>query len=288
MKNQHLPQCTTTILLPKNHNMEIFSYDFMIRAFVIGGLSSILTAMLGNFLVASRQSMISDMLSHSSLAGVGMGIFFHVSPHAVAMVVAILGSNLLFFLTRGKKHPPEAVSMMLLTGGVALALLFAHGAKDNPLSLETFLFGSILTTTTQEIYIFSGIFLIGIIFLILFWKRLLGLCFDIHFISSQFRYAWSIEWIMFILLGVVVAFSLKTIGALLIGALLVIPVLTAQLFSGSFRSSVVWSVIINVLGVFTGIIASFYWDIPSSSAVVLSLIGVFGIGSVGKKMLEKW
>lgn len=264
--------------------IEIFQYDFMIRAFVIGGLSTILTSLLGNFLVASRQSMISDMLAHSSLAGVGMGIFFHVSPYWMAILIAIFGSSLLFFLTRGRKHPPEAVSMMILTGGVALAIVFAHLSKDNSIALETFLFGSILTTTPEEIFFFSGIFVVGILFILLFWKRLLGICFDAHFVQSQFKKSWIIEWFFFLLLGIVVAFSLKTIGALLIGALLVIPVLTAQLFTKSFFGSVLWSMVMNTCGVFLGIILSFSFDIPTSGSVTLTLIIFFLCVFLGKSI----
>ncbi len=266
--------------------MEIFTYDFMIRAFIIGGLSAILTSFLGNFLVASRQSMISDMLAHSSLAGVGMGIFFQISPYYTAMSISILSSSILFFLTRRKKTPPEAISMMLLTGGVALALLFSHLAKDNPLSLETFLFGSILTTTTEEIYIFTGICIAGISFLLFFWKRLIGIFFNKEYTRSQSQNAWIIEWIFFILLGLVVAISLKTIGALLIGALLVIPVLTAQIFAKQFLSSVFLSIFLNTSGVCTGIMISFYADIPSSSAIVLTLIGFFIIGNILKTLFN--
>jgi len=255
--------------------LEIFTYDFMIRAFLIGGMSAILTSLLGNFLVASRQSMISDMLAHSSLAGVGMGIFCVISPYGMAMIVAVLGSSILFFLTRKRKYPPEAISMMILTGGVAVAILFSHLAKDNPIALETFLFGSILTITAQEIYNFSEIFVIGIIFHFVSWKPLLSISFDKEFIQVNNKYSWIIEWAFFVLLGVVVAFSLKTIGALLVGALLVIPTLTAQIFTQSFKSSVMWSIFINITGVFIGITASFYADIPTSSAVVLSLISLF-------------
>ena len=267
--------------------MEIFTYDFMVRAFIIGGLSAILTSFLGNFLVASRQSMISDMLAHSSLAGVGMGLFFHISPYFTAMIISIITSSLLFFLTRGKKNPPEAISMMLLAGGVALAILFSHLAKDNPVSLETFLFGSILTTTLQEIYIFSEIFIAGIVFILFFWKRLIGIFFNKDFTKTQYKNSWLIEWIFFVLLGIVVAFSLKTIGALLIGALLVIPVLTAQIFAKRFLSSVFLSMLLNVLGVCGGIMVSFYADIPSSSAVVLTLILLFLIGNGVRFTMKK-
>lgn len=267
--------------------MEIFAYDFMIRAFGIGIMSAVLTSFLGNFLVASRQAMIPAMLSHISLGGVGMGVFFHIAPYAMAIVVSLVGSSILFFLTRHKKHPPEAISMMLLSGGVAIAILFSHLAKDSSVSLETFLFGSILTTTPEEIYIFSAIFIAGMLFLFLFWNRLVGICFDKDFINSQKDSSWIIEWFFFMLLGVVVAFSLKTIGALLIGALLIVPVLAAQMLSSRFRESIWWSVLINSVGVLGGIVISFYIDVPSSSAIVLTLITLFLLVSLLKWGVKK-
>lgn len=172
--------------------------------------------------------------------------------------------------------------MMLLTGGIAIALLFSHLAKDNPIALKTFLFGSILTTTWEEIFLFAGIFVVGMFFLFFFWNRIVGICFDSNFVRSQFQKSWLIEWFFFMLLAIVVALSLKTIGALLVGALLVIPTLTAQLFSKNFLVSVIMSIILNSIGVFSGILLSFYFDVPTSSTVVLTLIGIFLLGNLGK------
>lgn len=267
--------------------MEIFEYDFMIKAFIIGLFSAIITSLFGNFLVASRQSMISDMIAHSSLAGVGIGIFFHISPYSIATITSIISSSILFYFNNKKKTPPEAISMMILTGGVAIAILFSHLSKNNPLSLDSFLFGSILTTTTNEIYILFIILILSILFILFFWKRLIGIFFDKEFTKTKFKNSWAVEWIFFVLLGLIISFSLKTIGALLIGALLIIPVLTAQNFANRFIASIIYSLIINIFGVFIGIITSFYFDIPTSSAIVLTLITIFLISNFFKYSIKK-
>ena len=75
---------------------ELFSYDFIIRAFLVGYACAITAAILGNFLVAGRQAVTSDMLAHTSLAGVGLGVLFHITPSITAALVAVLASLLLF------------------------------------------------------------------------------------------------------------------------------------------------------------------------------------------------
>lgn len=274
---------TITIPGKRDKMLEVFAYNFMINAITAGVLSALIASVLGNFLVASRQAMTSDMLAHSSLGGVGLGIFLNLSPHLFAFLFALASGSLLFLFSRKDKSFPEAFSMMMLTGGVAFAVLFSHMAKNAVISLEVFLFGSVLTTTTLELVILGTVAAgIGAV-IFLFWKRYIGLSFDKAFTKTQFKHALLLEYLFFVMIAVVVSCCIKVIGALLIGALLVIPTLTAQLFARSFCTSVLISAGISVLGSAAGIISSFYFDIPSSSAIVLGLIGLFMIAYVVKK-----
>ena len=134
---------------------ELLTYDFVVRAMIAGIVTAITAAIMGNFIVAARQAVISDMLAHAALAGVGIGIFIHASPSLFAGIIAIIASVLVWLMTQKQRRAPEAVAMLLLTGSLAVALLLAHAAKDNPVSFEPFLFGSILTITTAEVVLFS-------------------------------------------------------------------------------------------------------------------------------------
>ena len=254
---------------------ELFTHDFIVRALIVGVFTAISTAMLGNFIVASRQSVISDMLAHTALAGVGIGIFWHASPTLFAFVVTIFTSFLLWYFSRSQKSAPEAISMLLLSGGLAIAILFAHIAKDNPVSLETYLFGSILTITQQELYFFLGINIFVVLFLIIFWRSLLTFVFDKEFFQIKTRFSSALEISFMFLIAAIVGIGMKIIGGLLIGAMLIIPVLTAQTFSRNFFQNVSGSVVVNMFGVILGILSSFYFDIPTSSGIVLSLIFFF-------------
>lgn len=175
--------------------------------------------------------------------------------------------------------------MVLLTGGLALALLFAHLAKNATVSLETFLFGSILTIRPDEVRLFYGVCAAILVGVFSVWNRLKTVSLDPAYARSRFRGAAWIEFFFIISVGALVAVSLKIIGGLLVGALLVIPVVTAQVFCRSFRASVLWSVFFNMLGVIGGILASFWFDVPAGSAIVLSLIMELFVVFFGRRLL---
>lgn len=266
---------------------EFLQHGFMIKALIVGVFTAVATAVLGNFVVAARQSMVSDMLAHMALAGVGLGIFWQVSPGLMAFVVTVLAGISLWWLSRDQRQAPEAVAMLLLTGGLAVARLLAHLNKNNPILLDNYLFGSILTVTDDEVYLFGGLALVVVLVLIILWRPFLTLVFDRDFLQTQ-RNRVVFELMLMVLIALVVGIGLRVVGGLLIGAMLVIPVLTSQVFTKSFRGNVIGSVVVNVLGVFFGILSSFYLDVPASSGIVLSLIGVFLVGRIWRLVMNRF
>ncbi len=256
------------------------------RAIVVGFFISISTAIVGNFVVASRQSMAPDMLSHTSLAGVGIGIFWQIPLHFSITLTATISSLILAFFWNKRKFPPEAVAVLLLSGGVAVAVFFAHLAKETE-HLEEFLFGSILTITKGEMLAYLVVNFVIVLFMLGAWNRLTAIVFDSHFVKSLRQKNRFFEISLMFAVGLIVASGLKVIGGLLIGATLIIPVLSAQVFSYSFRQSVVWSILLNILGVLGGIIISFYWNIPTSSGIIFILIFEFVFLMLIKQVMNK-
>ena len=190
-----------------------------------------------------------------------------------------MAALVLWWLSRGKDQAPEAISMLLLTGGLATALLLTHLQKDSHIPLSTYLFGSILTITESEMWVFISLSIALIGILIFCWKPFLTLVFDKDYLKTQ-PYAVFYEILFMILVALVVGIGLKVIGGLLIGALLVIPVLVAQPFGKSFRQNVSISIVVNVFAITVGILLSFYLDVPASSAIVLSLIALYAVSKI--------
>jgi len=252
---------------------DILSLDFAQRALFVGMMAGVVAGILGSYVVAGRHAVFSDMLAHTSLAGVGIGLFFNISPLGGALIIACISAYLLWLFSRQKDITSESITMVFLSGGLALALLFAHFAKDNPLSLETFLFGSILTVRPEEVWYFALASVGILLFLTFFGGKLKTIVLDPVYAESRFRSSKWIELGFLLSMAILVGLSLKVVGGLLIGALLVIPVVISQMFCGSFRLVMFWSVIWNIIAIILGIALSFWLDVPTGSAIVLTLIG---------------
>jgi zinc transport system permease protein len=267
--------------------VDLFTYDFVIRALIAGSVTGITAALVGNFVVAARQSVMSDMLAHTALAGVGLGIFLQFSPTFLAFFISLITSVLLWYMLRDRRNAPDAIAMLLLSGGLAIALLFAHIAKNNPISFETFLFGSLLTISVAEMIWFVAVNVVICGIVIILRRQLVVVVFDPIFAHTQTRYTRVFELIFMIMIGAIVAIGLKIIGGLLIGALFIIPVLTAQSIANSFQKSVYISMICGLIGVWSGIIASFYFDIPTSSGIVFSLLILFFLSRIARHWINR-
>ncbi len=266
--------------------LELFSYSFVITALLVGGVCSIVAGFLGNFLVAGQKSVVCDMLAHTSLAGVGLAILLSSSPSYGAIIMAVLASVLLYILNQQKNIPKEASSVLLLTGGIAFATLFVSLAKNSTVSLDNFLFGSILTITTSEAHrfmVFAGFLLV---IMLACYNRFLALTLDGNFFASRFSFKGFFETLLLVLTGLFVALSLKVIGGLLVSALVVIPVLIAQYVAKSFRQSILLSILFNLVSVFLGVLSSFYFDVPASSAIVIVLITLFTLFFLSRNLFK--
>lgn len=267
--------------------MEIFTYTFIQYAFLAGASTALLSGILGPMVVSSRQSIASEMLAHVALAGVGLAAVFDFLPLTGAFIVLILSALLLWWMITREKYASDALAMLFLSGGLALALALVHVARNQAISFESYLFGSILTVTSGEL-ILMVVLTAGTLGAVLaFWYPLLGAvqtpAYRIPY-SSRPQY---MQLLFFVLLALTVFVGLKTVGGLLVGALLVIPVLAARNYAKSFRALTLLSVGIAEVSTFIGLVLSLYVDVPPSSVIILTLIVIFFIAASVHKLAER-
>ncbi len=274
------------VLINKIIMFEIIQYTFIQNALFVGIILSCVYPLLGAFLVTGRQTIFADMLSHTALVGVGLGFFFNISPHWTITGFSILISFLLVWLLRIAKIPSDALSMLFLSGGLALALLLARLNTDNYVSFESYLFGNILTVSNAEVILLLILSIIIIFLLLILWRPFLLLVTDKELMQTKYKYAVIYEWIFLALVAIIISLSLKIIGGLLISALLVIPSLITRNFVDSFAMACICGVLISFVCILLGIIISIlYSQIPASSAIVLTLIGFFIVSMFYRKKI---
>lgn len=263
--------------------LNVFQYGFMIRALEVGILIGAISPLIGIFLVLRRYSLIADTLSHVSLAGIALGLLLKINPLFTAIGASVLSSIAIERLRLSKKIYGESALSIFLSGSLALAIVLislAHGFSAN---LFNYLFGSIIAVKQSDVYfiLFVGIFVF--ITIIAFYKELTYITFDeeaaqVGGIPTRF-----INILLIVLAALTVSLAIPIVGILLIAALIVIPVVTALQFKKSFFHTILYAELISLFSVLTGIISSFYLNLPAGGTIVLIALGLFSLSLLYKK-----
>lgn len=259
---------------------EIFQYDFMIRAFMAGIIIGVLAPVIGTFLVVRRLSLMASTLAHISLLGVAIGLFTGIQPVLAAVATSVVSAVGIEQVRNTKKVFGESVLALFLSGSLALAVVLISLSKGFNQNLFSYLFGSITTVTQADIIVIAVLAAIIIITIILIYKELFLVSFDEELAQVNGLPSKSINMALIIMAAITVSLAMQVVGSLLIGALMVIPVITAIKFGKSFRQILYFSVGISLISVITGLFLSYYLDLASGGTIVLVTILFFIISLI--------
>ena len=236
---------------------------------------AILAGLVGPFVVQSRQSYASDMFAHVALGGIGLALVAGAGPWWGALPALLVVATLLWYLENTRTYQSDALAILFLSGGLALALACVHIARDQVFSFENYLFGSILTLGSSEVFVMVTMTILVCGLLYVLWYPLLGATHHPVYTIPFSNRPQVLRLVFFWILAVVVWVGIKTVGGLLVGALLVIPTLVVRSWVESFRALCVWSTTVTVSAVVIGLGAALFVDIPPSSLIVGVLIVLF-------------
>lgn len=268
--------------------LDILSYDFMRNALLAATAISIFSPLLGVFLVLRRQSLMSDTLSHVSLAGVAFGILLSWNPTITTLIVVVLASVFLEYLRTIYKNYMEIATAILMSAGLATALLVLNSSKGaTNVSLDQYLFGSIITITVPQVIMLFVMAIFVLICFALFLRPLYVMTFDEDTAFVDGLPVRLISILFNIVTGIAIALMIPAAGALLVSAIMVLPASIGMRIGKSFKSVLTWSVIISFIGLNAGIIASYYLNAPASAAITLILIVLFLLTSAIKSLTRR-
>ncbi|AOZ91480.1 metal ABC transporter permease [Paenibacillus crassostreae] len=263
--------------------LEILFSDFFQRALAGGILIGITAPLIGIFLVLRRLSMIGDTIAHVTIAGVALGFLIEVYPLGVGLVFAILASFAIEKLRKAYKSYAELSIAIIMSGGVALASLFFTLGMGYNTDVMSYLFGSIYTLDLMDLYVVGGVTVVVVLVVSLFFKEFFLLSFEEDAASVSGLPVKLLNMLITILTALVVSTAIKIVGALLVSALLTIPVAISLLLARSFKASVVWSVIIAEIAVVIGLVVAGIWNLAPGATIVLLLIAMLVMTLLGKK-----
>uniref|UniRef100_UPI003F68F584 iron chelate uptake ABC transporter family permease subunit n=1 Tax=Streptococcus pluranimalium TaxID=82348 RepID=UPI003F68F584 len=255
---------------------EMLSYEFMQRAVLAIVAMSLFAPLLGLFLMLRRQSLMSDTLSHVSLAGVAFGILFGVSTTWMTIVVVIFASILLEYLRLVYKHYMEISTAILMSLGLAISLLITSKSENSSgVNLEQYLFGSIITINQEQVI---ALFFIASLVLVLsafFIRPMYMLTFDEDTALVDGLPVRLMSLVFNIITGVAIALMIPAAGALLVSTIMVLPASIGIRVGKSSKAVIISSIIIGFIGMLLGVILSYIWETPASATITVIFIAIF-------------
>ncbi|ETT72884.1 ABC-3 protein [Paenibacillus sp. FSL R7-277] len=264
----------------------MLGYEFMQRAFWAGGLIGLIGPLLGVYLMLRRQVLMADTLSHVSLAGVALGSVLGWNPALSGFAVAIAGGLIIEQLRRSYRTYSELPVAIIMTSGLALAVVLMSLKQNLTKSFSSYLFGSIVAVSDTQLKLIAVVAAAGLLYFIILRRPLYSLTFDEETAAiSGVRTGW-LSFSFAVLTGMTVAAAMPVVGVLLVSALIVLPASIALRIASGFTAAIMISVSVGLTGVFSGLTASYYINTPPGGTIALILLVFLLIAIAVQKLIR--
>lgn len=255
---------------------EFLQPAFMQRALVAAIVVGLCAPLVGIFLVQRRLSLMGDGLGHIALTGVALGFLLQTNPVLTAVIVASLGAIVVELIRAYGKTNGDVALAVLFYGGIAGGvILIGLSSKKSNVNLLSYLFGSLTTVSRFDLVLIFVLATSIIIITGLLKRSLFAICHDSEFAQVSGIPVRALSTVLAVMTAVTVTISMRVVGLLLVSALMIIPVASAQQLSTSFKSTRTIASIIGVVGAISGVIISFYADVAPGALIVILIIGIF-------------
>jgi len=265
---------------------DLFSYPFMQRALIAAVFTGIAAPAIGTYLVQRRLSLMGDGIGHVAVTGVALGLATGGSPTWTAVLVAVIGA-VAIELIRERGHTSGDVALALLFyGGLAGGVMITGLAGQSASRLQTFLFGSITTISPSDVVVTMVLAAVVVVLCVGLAPQLFAVAQDQEFARVAGLRVRAYNLLVAVLAAVTVTVAMRTVGLLLVSALMVVPVATSQQLTRSFRTTLGAAMVLGVLASVGGLVVSAFASeratvAPGPSIVLLSLAGFLLAWPVG-------
>ena len=266
--------------------MEILQYDFMRRAFLVGLMLAVIVPCIGVVVVLKRLSMLGDALSHTSLAGVAAGLVLGINPIVGAVIMCVIAALSIEAIRKKLPKYAEMAIAITMSAGVGLAGVLS-GFVRSAANFNSFLFGSIVAISDFEMLLVSLISLAVMAAFLLLYKELFYIALDERAARLAGVPVRTVNFIFTILTAITVSVAARTVGALIVSSLMVLPVACAMQVSRSYRQTVWVSVLFGLFFIIGGLFLSYYIGLKPGGTIVLMGVASLILLLLGKGVLGR-
>ena len=269
---------------------DMFSFAFLVRAFVVGILVSLCASLLGISLVMKRFSMIGTGLSNVGFGALAVATVMNVAPLLVSVPVVIAAAFLLLRLSENSKIQGDAAIALISTSSLSIGVVIIALTIGMNTDVCNFMFGSILAMSKNDVYLSVGLSITVLILFIFFYHKLFAITFDETFAKAGGVKTGTYNMLIALLTALTIVLGMRMMGALLISSLIIFPALTSMRIFKRFKTVTISSAIIAVVCFFIGIVISYLYATPAGASVVMMNIIAFfifwAISIIARKKLQ--
>lgn len=256
---------------------EIFQYDFIVRALIVGSLVSLCAALLGVTLVLKRFSMIGDGLSHVGFGALSVSMALGFAPLILSTPIVILAAFLLLHINNNSKIKGDSAIAIIASVSLAAGVIVTSVTSGISVDVFSYMFGSVLAISDSDLIITVILSIVVLILYLIFYNPLFGVTFDENFSKAGGVNVSIYKMLIAFLTAVTVVIGMRIMGTMLISSLIIFPALSSMRIFSSFRSVVISSAVISLICFLAGLYLSFIWNLPAGASVVMVNFAVFCI-----------
>jgi ABC-type Mn2+/Zn2+ transport systems, permease components len=248
---------------------------FVYEGVLAGLLIALSCSMVGVYLLMRRLSMLGAGISHSAFGGIAIAFLLGLEPTLFTLFYVALISVLLQFLMDSKRLPSDTILSLFFSLGTALAVIVSAMKENLSANIYSYLFGSLLAVSREELYVSLFVFFITALAFWLKYDQLFLVLFNEEIAKLKGINTTFINYLFVLLAGINIVLSIKVAGLLLSASFVALPSMTALLIAGSFFQTFLLSAILSLLSVFLGVVISLTFNIPPSGAIVMLMVLFF-------------
>ncbi|CAN5670044.1 metal ABC transporter permease [soil metagenome] len=259
--------------------MSLLAYDFMQRALMAAVLTGLAAPAIGTYLVQKRLALLGDGIGHIALTGVALGLLTGQAPLLTAVIVAIAGATVIEVLRLRGRASGDVALALFFYGGIAAGVLLTGLAGGSAATLTSYLFGALTTVSDADLLLVVVLAALVLTVSLGLAPQLFAVCQDEEHarVSGMPVAAYSV--LISVLAAVTVTLAMRTVGLLLVSALMVVPVAAAQQLTRAFRATLALAMALGVLAAVSGVWVSFSVDAAPGPTIVLLALAGFVVAS---------
>lgn len=255
--------------------IDLLQYAFFRNALFGSLLTAIACGIVGTYIVSRRLVFISGGITHASFGGLGLGFYLGMNPILMAMLFSVLSAFGVEWVSKTQNVREDSAIAGIWSLGMALGVIFIFLTPGYAPNLSAYLFGNILTISAADIRWIAALVVLLVVVSALFLRDIIYVAFDRDFAVTQHLPVKVIEYMMMFFIAVTIVLSIRLVGIMLLMSLLTLPQITVNLFTSNFKKIIWGSILVGFLGCVSGLVLSYYLNVPSGAFIILVLVVLF-------------